>query len=135
MRAAYYRDAFWLGLAGTGVLLGLTRLQFLLARIWPTAKRALGDGLPAGLDLYVPAASAIGSAVLAGLFVTALVAVAAGFVAGYVRQRWQQLGLILCLAVVMSGGWGDRKSTRLNSSHGYISYAVFCLKKKKDKEV
>src|SRR2546422_5848421 len=27
---------------------------------------------------------------------------------------------------------GDRKSTRLNSSHGYISYAVFCLKKKKE---
>src|SRR2546422_2742782 len=30
---------------------------------------------------------------------------------------------------------GDRKSTRLNSSHGYISYAVFCLKKKKIKEI
>src|SRR2546422_7208479 len=29
--------------------------------------------------------------------------------------------------------WQDRKSTRLNSSHGYISYAVFCLKKKKNK--
>src|SRR2546429_3759383 len=29
----------------------------------------------------------------------------------------------------------DRKSTRLNSSHGYISYAVFCLKKKKKKEI
>src|SRR2546422_6377468 len=28
----------------------------------------------------------------------------------------------------------DRKSTRLNSSHGYISYAVFCLKKKKNDE-
>src|SRR2546429_7336459 len=28
------------------------------------------------------------------------------------------------------GPGGDRKSTRLNSSHGYISYAVFCLKKK-----
>src|SRR2546429_3900053 len=28
-------------------------------------------------------------------------------------------------------GREDRKSTRLNSSHGYISYAVFCLKKKK----
>ena len=27
----------------------------------------------------------------------------------------------------------DRKSTRLNSSHGYISYAVFCLKKRKNK--
>src|SRR2546422_4032754 len=29
----------------------------------------------------------------------------------------------------------DRKSTRLNSSHGYISYAVFCLKKKKHNKV
>src|SRR2546422_7207406 len=30
---------------------------------------------------------------------------------------------------------GDRKSTRLNSSHGYISYAVFCFKKKKKKNI
>src|SRR2546430_11448487 len=29
--------------------------------------------------------------------------------------------------------WKDRKSTRLNSSHSQISYAVFCLKKKKNK--
>src|SRR5205809_3875786 len=29
----------------------------------------------------------------------------------------------------------DRKSTRLNSSHGYISYAVFCLKKKKNHNI
>src|SRR2546427_2583738 len=29
--------------------------------------------------------------------------------------------------------WEDRKSTRLNSSHSQISYAVFCLKKKKNK--
>src|SRR5256884_7338255 len=29
----------------------------------------------------------------------------------------------------------DRKSTRLNSSHGYISYAVFCLKKKKNQNI
>src|SRR5438128_7972865 len=35
---------------------------------------------------------------------------------------------VLCKAI-------DRKSTRLNSSHGSISYAVFCLKKKKRKEV
>src|SRR5207245_4279751 len=51
-----------------------------------------------------------------------------------------------CLSVTAAGcGWGsapdaptrqamkDRKSTRLNSSHGSISYAVFCLKKKKKK--
>src|SRR5207247_10672727 len=32
----------------------------------------------------------------------------------------------------VGGGSGDRKSTRLNSSHEWISYAVFCLKKKKE---
>src|SRR5699024_3641026 len=36
--------------------------------------------------------------------------------------------------VRQSGGRGDRKSTRLNSSHVSISYAVFCLKKKKNKK-
>src|SRR5690349_23393583 len=35
--------------------------------------------------------------------------------------------------VAASNGPGDRKSTRLNSSHVEISYAVFCLKKKKNK--
>src|SRR2546429_5886929 len=38
---------------------------------------------------------------------------------------------VLELAVVHQIFLQDRKSTRLNSSHGYISYAVFCLKKKK----
>src|SRR2546429_1122162 len=33
-----------------------------------------------------------------------------------------------------AGSRRDRKSTRLNSSHGYISYAVFCLKKKKERQ-
>src|SRR3712207_7041281 len=37
------------------------------------------------------------------------------------------------LGAVRSAGAGDRKSTRLNSSHANISYAVFCLKKKKDR--
>src|SRR3712207_8144482 len=37
--------------------------------------------------------------------------------------------------VVMDGVNGDRKSTRLNSSHANISYAVFCLKKKKKTDI
>src|SRR5687768_18029935 len=37
-------------------------------------------------------------------------------------------------AALQGAGKQDRKSTRLNSSHGYISYAVFCLKKKKTKD-
>src|SRR2546422_7075751 len=49
------------------------------------------------------------------------------------------LGSIVLLAGLLAYwflvGELDRKSTRLNSSHGYISYAVFCLKKKKQKHV
>src|SRR2546422_7730706 len=36
----------------------------------------------------------------------------------------------LMFAIISWNAMKDRKSTRLNSSHGYISYAVFCLKKK-----
>src|SRR2546422_6518647 len=39
--------------------------------------------------------------------------------------------LVQQLVLGLLVGGLDRKSTRLNSSHGYISYAVFCLKKKK----
>src|SRR2546426_3290558 len=46
--------------------------------------------------------------------------------------QFDHLGFLgLRLRVPGKGGEGDRKSTRLNSSHLVISYAVFCLKKKK----
>src|SRR5687768_17751591 len=43
-------------------------------------------------------------------------------------QESSRMGAAYGLAIIVTI---DRKSTRLNSSHGYISYAVFCLKKKK----
>src|SRR2546429_3418206 len=52
------------------------------------------------------------------------------------RAETVLLAACLCAAVIClrpqrsQANHGDRKSTRLNSSHGYISYAVFCLKKK-----
>src|SRR5437870_11488135 len=42
-------------------------------------------------------------------------------------------GRVPLRAPVSGGGAGDRKSTRLNSSHVAISYAVFCLKKKNNR--
>src|SRR2546429_6753294 len=55
--------------------------------------------------------------------------------------EWRLIGLLIHNLDVSQGNQRacrvaaatDRKSTRLNSSHGYISYAVFCLKKKKQK--
>src|SRR5207245_4303608 len=52
--------------------------------------------------------------------------------AGQVRPQLGQRPVRQRDALVV--GAGDRKSTRLNSSHGSISYAVFCLKKKKKKK-
>src|SRR5256885_3086402 len=57
------------------------------------------------------------------------------------RADWRhaacpRLGDQMARASVCDGDVGrDRKSTRLNSSHLVISYAVFCLKKKKDKHM
>src|SRR2546422_1677578 len=64
--------------------------------------------------------------------ITVLLLVLATFVVlvwGVLRHHW---GFDEMSALFFA--MGDRKSTRLNSSHGYISYAVFCLKKKKHKE-
>src|ERR1041385_7646290 len=48
------------------------------------------------------------------------------------QQKLQQFRVA---DLLLSGGFGvDRKRTRLNSSHGYISYDVFCLKKKREIE-
>src|SRR3712207_7316488 len=50
-----------------------------------------------------------------------------------IEQGECQLGLRLQGDLRRDMDGGDRKSTRLNSSHANISYAVFCLKKKKNK--
>src|SRR3712207_6916783 len=63
----------------------------------------------------------------------ALLRVPAGVAAGHQRRD-----LVAVVGPVLGGeglagaGLADRKSTRLNSSHANISYAVFCLKKKKN---
>src|SRR2546422_8386736 len=51
---------------------------------------------------------------------------------GHAARRQHQGDQPLAPAGIVGGQILDRKSTRLNSSHGYISYAVFCLKKKKN---
>src|SRR3712207_8375819 len=46
-------------------------------------------------------------------------------------SRWESFGYVAAEAMSAGRAVVDRKSTRLNSSHANISYAVFCLKKKK----
>src|SRR2546430_3778876 len=53
---------------------------------------------------------------------------------GFKGRRGQHMKRTVMTLIVATAGVhaGDRKSTRLNSSHSQISYAVFCLKKKKN---
>src|SRR2546422_7422754 len=57
------------------------------------------------------------------------------FMGGIIGRLFHEFAVTIGAAILVSGvvSLTDRKSTRLNSSHGYISYAVFCLKKKKKK--
>src|SRR2546422_6432889 len=48
----------------------------------------------------------------------------------YPNHVWIDSCWLPTISYHMAKRMGDRKSTRLNSSHGYISYAVFCLEKK-----
>src|SRR2546430_12341591 len=57
---------------------------------------------------------------------------AGGFAEAVIRQRAVVEDAILVIRAQRDGAGRDRKSTRLNSSHSQISYAVFCLKKKKN---
>src|SRR2546421_7375614 len=56
---------------------------------------------------------------------------AADHAAGVSRSPWDALLFTRWADGIVPYAYGDRKSTRLNSSHDQISYAVFCLKKKK----
>src|SRR2546430_4293546 len=49
-----------------------------------------------------------------------------------VQNLFTSAKTIALAALILTGLFLDRKSTRLNSSHSQISYAVFCLKKKKE---
>src|SRR5690348_17926975 len=64
-----------------------------------------------------------------GLFPVQTLRMAAGLKAAELHGRLAARGI---RTVQHRGREGDRKSTRLNSSHPSISYAVFCLKKKKN---
>ena len=107
MPGDYYRDAFLLGLAGTGAVLGLSRAFYFAARLWPTAKKTVEAGVAGHLDAALPATAALGGAILYGLFLVGLMGIAAGFLTTSVRQRSLQVGVIMALAVTLSGGWGS----------------------------
>jgi Type II CAAX prenyl endopeptidase Rce1-like len=107
MPATYYRDAFWLGLAGTGILMGVREVFYLVNRWWPTAQAGQGVGLPGAAGSMLPALNVIAGALPTAIFGIGLIALVAGFLARYVRRRWVAAGLLLLLAASLVSSWGS----------------------------
>ncbi len=105
--ANYYRDALWIGLGGAAALLGLEHILFAVETHWPTLHRSLEAPAETSFYAYLPVAAVISGAVLHGLLVTGLVALAASFLAAEVRPLWLRALLFLLAALFLVGSWGS----------------------------
>src|SRR5207248_8478573 len=109
-------------MSATGRPLSGTPLQRALVRsAWVAAALAWGACMTAA----APARESESSAARAAPLKIGIIG--AGHIGGTLASLWAKAGHEL----LVSSRHPDRKSTRLNSSHRTISYAVFCLKKKK----
>src|SRR5256885_3737544 len=125
---------------GVGHLVGVGGVAAGAAQRGAMRARVGGAGVPEAAEAPVRVA-VTGGAVEPGDHVPggeaegAGVVVAGGAAADKARvidlRRFPGEGAVAGIALLGGRGVGDRKSTRLNSSHLVISYAVFCLKKKK----
>jgi len=108
MPGEYYRDALWIGLGGSTVLLGLERLLVVVSTHWPTADRYLDVAFGQNFDALSPAGSILGGTLLASLRMTGYVVAIASFVAARVRQPALRILLFLFGALALvGGGWGS----------------------------
>src|SRR5207302_7248892 len=96
-----------------------------------TCTLSLHDALPISAVVAGQAAAACGADERRRRSDAGRAAAAAVAVGHEPRTLFQQLHVLLHVELAADLRRGDRKSTRLNSSHVKISYAVFCLKKKK----
>jgi len=107
MPAEYYRDAFWVGLGGSAMLVGLRRLLEWVSQWWPTLHRGTFANFGDSFDALLPGASVIAGAILQALLVTGVLALAAAFIGAEMRARWVRLALFFAVAAGMISSWGN----------------------------
>ena len=108
MPGVYYRDALAIGLGGAAGLISLETLLQIASQHWPTAHRAAEVAFGTDFGGRIPAAAILGAALQHGLLVTGLVALAASFVAGALRNRWLRVVAFMLGAISLVGGnWGS----------------------------
>ena len=105
MPRAYYRDALFIGLGGTGAWVGLDAISKWIYQHLPGAQEGAAASFGVNLDAFFPVGAIVGSGVRGGLTYTALVAITAAFIAGIIRAKWQR-ACVFVLAVLALGGMG-----------------------------
>jgi membrane protease YdiL (CAAX protease family) len=105
MPAVYYRDAFWIALGGSALLIGLKRFLEVAASWWPTLHRGLSASFGESFDASLPAAGVIGGTLLRGLFYTGILALAGAFLGAQLRVRWLRMLLFLGVAAALVSNW------------------------------
>jgi membrane protease YdiL (CAAX protease family) len=105
MPAAYYSDAFCVGLFGAAAWMGLRRLASLVSAHWPALHHSLAAAAPSGLDSRWPAASELAGMVNTGYLGIALLAVIAGFLCFAAMRRAEvRAALFVVVALLLASG-------------------------------
>ena len=108
MPAAYYRDAFFIGLGGTAAILGLRTLLLTASQHAVTAHRAVEASFGGNFDAALPGAAIIAGMVNHSLLYTGIVAMLASFVAARLRTPWLRLLVFLLASLALIGSnWGS----------------------------
>jgi hypothetical protein len=101
MPAAYYADAFCVGLFGAAAWMGIRKIPSLVALHFPALQHSLGAATPAGLDSRFPAVSGIANLVNSAYFGVALLALIAGFLCYAGLRRTAVRGTIVVVAALL----------------------------------
>ena len=107
MPADYYRDAFWIGLGGSALLIGLRRALDFASALWPTLHRSLPSSFGDSFDAVFPGAGLIGGSVFRALFYVGILALGAAFVGAEMRVRWLRLLMFFAVAGALVFSWGS----------------------------
>lgn len=107
MPADYYRDAFWIGLGGSALLIGVRHMLEFVSGWWPTLHRALPANFGTAFDFIFPAVGLLGATVYRGLFALGILALGAAFIGAELRARWLRLLLFFAVAAALVFSWGS----------------------------
>jgi hypothetical protein len=107
MPAEYYRDAFWIGLSGSAILVGLRRFFDVASNWWPTVQRGLPAHTGTSFSALYPAALILCGALLAALSFTGILGLASSLLGSEVRVRWLRLALFFVIAGAFLPDWGS----------------------------